>query len=53
MIQDPINFHANDALCRISRAEYGAHYVVRYPDLFTKRELYSNYIKKQFEENSD
>ena len=53
MIQYPINFHVNDALSQINQAEYGAHHIIIYPDLSTLRELYSNYIKKQIEENNE
>ena len=53
MKQDPKNFHVNHALNQIIQAEYGAHYIVSYPDLFTLRELYSNYIQKQIEENNE
>ena len=53
MKQDPKNFHVNDALNQINQAEYGAHYILIYPDLFTLRELYSNYIQKQIEENNE
>src|SRR6478609_7301999 len=53
MIQYPINFHVNDALSQINQEEYGAHYIIIYPDLFTLRELYSDYIQKQIEENNE
>ena len=53
MTQDPINFHVTDALSQINQAEYGAHHIIIYPDLLTLRELYSNYIKKQIEENNE
>jgi MEDS: MEthanogen/methylotroph, DcmR Sensory domain len=53
MKQDPKNFHVNDALNQINQAEYGAHYILIYPDLFTLRELYSNYIQKQIDENNE
>ena len=53
MTQYPINFHVNDALSQINQAEYGAHYIITYSDLFTLRELYSNYIQKQIEEDNE
>jgi MEDS: MEthanogen/methylotroph, DcmR Sensory domain len=53
MTQYPINFHVNDALSQINQAEYGAHYIIIYSDLFTLRELYSNYIQEQIEENNE
>ena len=42
----------NDALHHMTRAEYGTHYIIIYQDLGTLRELYSNYIHKQIEENN-
>jgi hypothetical protein len=53
MIQNLINCHINDTLEQITEAEYGAHYIIIYPDLATLRELYSNYIHKQIEENNE
>ena len=44
--------HINDALNQIIQADYGAHYLMIYPDLFTQRKLYSGYIHKQIEENN-
>lgn len=45
--------HVDDALEQINQAEYGAHYMVIYPDLVTLREVYSNYIRKQIEDNNE
>src|SRR5919204_987056 len=53
MIQSLINRHVNDTLEQITEAEYGAHYIIIYPDLATLRDLYSNYIHKQIEENNE
>ena len=53
MIQNLMNCHVNDALEQINQAEYGAHYMIIYPDLVTIRELYSGYIHKQIEENDE
>src|SRR5919205_3110830 len=47
------NCHVNDALDHINQAEHGAHYIIIYPDLDTLRELYSNYVHKQIEENNE
>ncbi len=47
------NCHVNDALDHINQAEHGAHYIIIYPNLDTLRELYSNYIHKQIEENNE
>jgi len=47
------NCHVNDVLHQINQAEYGAHYMIIYPDLDTLRELYSNYTQRQIEENNE
>jgi hypothetical protein len=47
------NSHVNDALEQINQAEYGAHYMIIYPDLVTLREIYSNYVLKQLEDNNE
>jgi len=47
-----INCHVSDALYLMDRAEYGAHYLIIYPDLITLRELYPAYIHKQIVENN-
>jgi MEDS: MEthanogen/methylotroph, DcmR Sensory domain len=48
-----INCAVDDTLDQLSQAEYGAHYMVIYPDLVTLRELYSNYLRKQIEGNNE
>ena len=48
-----MNCHVNDALEQINKAEYGVHYMIIYPDLDTLRDLYSNYIGKQIEDNNE
>jgi hypothetical protein len=48
-----INCHVNEALHHINQAEYGAHYMIIYPNLDTLRELYSNYVGKQIEDNDE
>ena len=53
MIQNITECHVNDALHYINQVEYGAHYMVIYPDLGTLRELYSDYIHKQIEDNNE
>jgi MEDS: MEthanogen/methylotroph, DcmR Sensory domain len=53
MVQNLTNCHVNDALDQINQAEYGAHYMIIYPDLDTLRDLYSNYILKQIKENNE
>jgi hypothetical protein len=53
MIQNLTNYYTNDALHHMSQAEYGAHYMVIYPDLDTLREIYSNYAHKQIKANNE
>ena len=45
--------YVDDALEQINQAEYGAHYIIIYPDLDTLRKLYSNYIHNQIEESNE
>ena len=53
MTQSLTKCHVNDALDQINQAEYGAHYMIIYPDLATLRKLYSNYTGRQIEENNE
>jgi hypothetical protein len=42
----------NEAIEQLDKAECGAHYILIYPNLFTLRKLYSNYIHDQIEEKN-
>jgi MEDS: MEthanogen/methylotroph, DcmR Sensory domain len=53
MVQNLTNCHVNGALDQINQAEYGAHYMIIYPNLDTLRELYSNYVHKQIKDNNE
>jgi hypothetical protein len=53
MVQNLTNCHVNGALDQINQAEYGARYMIIYPDLDTLRDLYSNYVHKQIKENNE
>jgi hypothetical protein len=53
MVQNLTNCHVNGASDQINQAQYGAHYMIIYPDLDTLRELYSNYVHKQIKENNE
>jgi MEDS: MEthanogen/methylotroph, DcmR Sensory domain len=53
MLQNLTNCHVNGALDQINQAEYGAHYLIIYPDLDTLRELYSSYVRKQIKDNNE
>jgi hypothetical protein len=48
-----INCDINDALYQMNEAEYGAHYIIIYPNLATIRQLYTSYIPKQIQENNE
>jgi hypothetical protein len=48
-----MTYHVDDALEQINQAEYGSHYIIIYPDLDMLRELYSNYIHTQIEDNNE
>ncbi|MGC2573698.1 MAG: MEDS domain-containing protein [Candidatus Nitrosopolaris sp.] len=37
----------------MNEAEYGAHYIIIYPNLATIRQLYTSYIPKQIQENNE
>jgi len=47
------NYHLDDAIDQINQSEYGAHYMIIYPNLDTLREIYSNYAHKQIKENNE
>ena len=53
MVQNLTNCHVNGALDQIDQAEYGAHYIIIYPDLDTLRDLYSEFTHKQIKENNE
>ena len=48
-----IDCDINDALYHMNEAEYGAHYIIIYPDLETIRQLYASYINKRIQENKE
>jgi hypothetical protein len=43
------NYHIDEAVVQINQSEYGAHYLLIYPNLIMLRELYRKYIKTQLE----
>jgi hypothetical protein len=53
MIHDLLSSQVNDALDLMVQADYGAHYIVIYPDIPTLREVYSKYVQKQIKENNE
>jgi hypothetical protein len=50
---ETINCDINDTLYHMNEAEYGAHYIIIYPNLHTIRQLYASYIDKQIEANNE
>ena len=52
-MQNLLKYHINDALDQVIQAEYGAHYIIIYPDLSALREMYSNYVQNQIKENNE
>ena len=54
MRQDLLEYHyVNNAVYQIIQTEYGAHYLIVYPDLATLREMYSKYVQEQIKENNE
>ena len=48
-----INCTVDDALDHLNQAEYGAHYMIIYPDLMTSRELYYSYVYMHIEDDNE
>jgi hypothetical protein len=48
-----MNCHVDEALELVNQAGHGAHYMIIYPNLDTPRDLYSNNIGKQIEDNNE
>ena len=53
MSQNLINCCTNDILEQLYQAEYGAHYLLVYPDLKTLREIYPKYVNPQLQDNNE
>jgi hypothetical protein len=47
------NLHVEDAACKLSKEEYGIHYIIVYPDLTTLRGFYSHYARQQLIEKQN
>ncbi|MDQ3867968.1 MAG: MEDS domain-containing protein [Thermoproteota archaeon] len=45
--------NSNDVLKQLRQAEFGAHYIIVYPDMMTLRQIYSRYIKAQIEDDNE
>jgi hypothetical protein len=46
------NYNLDDALEQINQSEQGAHHLIVYPNQSVLRELYTNYVKKQLEQEN-
>jgi hypothetical protein len=53
MFNNVIYGNTGTILEQLRQAEYGAHYIIVYPDIMTLREIYSGYIKSQIEDNKE
>ncbi len=53
MLKNVIYGNTGNILEQLRQAEYGAHYIIVYPDIMTLREIYSGYIKSQIEDNKE
>jgi hypothetical protein len=53
MLKNVIYGNTGNILEQLRQAEYGAHYIIVYPDIITLREIYSGYIKSQIEDNKE
>jgi hypothetical protein len=53
MLKNVIYGNTGNILEQLIQAEYGAHYIIVYPDIMTLREIYSGYIKSQIEDNKE
>lgn len=53
MLKNVIYGSTGNILEQLRQAEYGAHYIIVYPDIITLREIYSGYIKSQIEDNKE
>ena len=53
MLKNVIYGNTKNILEQLRQAEYGAHYIIVYPDIMTLREIYSGYIKSQIKDNKE
>ena len=53
MLNNVIYGNTKDIVEQLRQADYGAHYIIVYPDITTLREIYSNYIKYQIEDKKE
>ncbi len=53
MLKNVIYGNTKNIVEQLRQADYGAHYIIDYPDIMTLREIYSNYIKYQIEDKNE
>ena len=53
MLENLMSDNSYDVLKQLRQAEFGAHYIVVYPDMMTLRQIYSRYIKAQIEDDNE
>jgi hypothetical protein len=53
MLKNVIYGNTKNIVEQLRQADYGAHYIIVYPDITTLREIYSNYIKYQIEDKNE
>ena len=53
MLKNAIYGNTKNIVEQLRQSDYGAHYIIVYPDIMTLREIYSNYIKYQIEDKNE
>lgn len=53
MLKNVIYGNTKNIVEQLRQADYGAHYIIVYPDIMTLREIYSNYIRYQIEDKKE
>jgi hypothetical protein len=53
MLENLMSDNSYDVLKQLRQAEFGAHYIIVYPDMMTLRQIYSRYIKAQIEDDNE
>jgi hypothetical protein len=53
MLKNVIYGNTKNIIEQLKQADYGAHYIIVYPDMMTLREIYSHYIKDQIEDKKE
>jgi hypothetical protein len=53
MLKNVIYGNTKNIIEQLKQADYGAHYIIVYPDMMTLREIYSYYIKDQIEDKKE